>query len=201
MAQMKVFSWTNPSSGTAARLQDIGFEVSEILLTNQTSGGQFYWNSEMTDGYYITQSSGTVTTSNGFTPLAQSATYGATVSAFTNANPGVLTVNDTAIFGFAKGDTIRVEEIADDLTGTLSLNGEYVIASLTATTITTATNTSVTGYSVWVSGGRVTRVKDINNVPIPTENIAIRGMTLGTGVVGSNDDYVTGVARGQNSVT
>lgn len=200
MAQMKVVSWTNPSSGTAARNQSVGFQVSEILVTNQTSGGQTYWNSEMTDGYYITQSSGTVTTSNGFTPLSQNATYGATISAFTNANPGVITVNDTATFGYAAGDTIKVTEVADDLSGTNSLNNTFTIASITSTTITLVEDTSVTGYSVYVSGGVVIRVSDSSGTPIATQNFAIQGITLGTGVVGSDDDYMTAVIRGENNV-
>lgn len=200
MAQLKVVSWTNPSSGTAARNQSVGFAVAEVLVTNQTSGGQFYWNSSMTDGYYVTVSSGNVTTSNGFTPLSQNAKYGATISNFTNANTGVITVGDTATFGFAVGDTIKVSEVADDLTGTNSLNGTFVIQSLTSTTITTTTDTSVTGYSVYVSGGVVTRVSDTNGTAIPTENFAIEGMTIGTGAVGSNDDFMTAVFRGDNNV-
>ena len=200
MAQIKVVSWTNPSSGTAARNQSVGFQVSEALVTNQTSGGQYYWNSEMTDGYYVTQSSGNVTTSNGFTPLAQSSAYGATISGFTNASPGVITVNDTATFGFAAGDTIKVTDVADDGTGTNSLNNTFTIASITSTTITTTTDTSVTGYSVYVSGGKVIRVSDSAGAAIPIENFAIEGMTLGTGVVGTDSDYMTAVFRGENSV-
>lgn len=200
MAQMKVLTWTNPSSGTAARNQSVGFTVGEITVTNQTSGGQFYWNSSMADGYYVTVSSGNVTTSNGFTPLAQNAAYGATISAFSNANPGVITVDDTATFGFAAGDTVKVAEVADDGTGTNSLNNTFTVASVTATTITLVEDTSVTGYSVYVSGGRVTRVSDANGVAIPTENLAIDGITIGTGAVGSNDDVMMAVIHGENNV-
>ena len=82
----------------------------------------------------------------------------------------------------------------------MDLNENYVIASLTATTITTATDTSVTGYSVWVSGGVVTRVSDTNGVPIATLNVAIQGLTFGTGVVGTDSDVLTYVAFGSNSV-
>lgn len=200
MAQRKTLTWTNPSSGTAARNQSVGFSVSKILVTNVTDGGQFYWNSSMPDGYYVTVSSGNVTTTNGFTPLSQSSTYGATVSGFTNANTGVITVNDTATFGFAVGDTIKVAELADDLSGTNSLNNTFVIQSLTATTITTTTDTSVTGYSVYVSGGVVTRVSDVNGFAIATQNFAIQGILIGTGVVGTDSDVMVAEIAGDNNV-
>jgi len=201
MSQMKVGTYTNPSSGTAATNISFGFTVDAITVYNQTAGSIFSWNSSMADASYFTVTSGAYTSSNGFTPLAQNAAYGATISAFTNANPGVITVNDTATFGFAAGDTIEVSEVAeDDLTGTNSLNGTFTITSITATTITVTANTSVTGYSVWVSGGVVTRVSDTNGTPIATENKAIRGLTFGTGVVGANSDVVTYVATGSNSV-
>lgn len=200
MSQMKVSGYTNPASGTAATNISFGFQVDSVTVYNSTTGAISSWNSSMADASYFDVDAGSYTATNGFTPLSQSATYGATISAFTNASPGVITVNNTADFGFAVGDTIKVTEVADDLTGTVDLNENYVIASLTATTITTATDTSVTGYSVYVSGGVVTRVSDTNGTPIATQNIAIQGLTFGTGVVGANDDVVTYVALGSNSV-
>lgn len=200
MTQMKVATYTNPSSGTAATNISFGFQVDSITVYNSTAGGIYSWNSSMADASFFDVAAGTYTSTNGFTPLSQSATYGASISAFSNANPGVITVNDTATFGFAVGDTIKVSEVADDLTGTNSLNGTFTIASLTATTITTATNTSVTGYSVWVSGGIVTRVSDTNGTAIATQNFAIQGLTFGTSVVGTNSDVVTYVAFGSNPV-
>lgn len=200
MTQMKVAGYTNPSSGTAATNISFGFQVDSITVYNQTTGAISSWNSSMADASFFDVDAGTYTSTNGFTPVSQGATYGASISAFSNANPGVITVNDTAAFGFAVGDTIEVSEVADDLTGTNSLNGTYTIASLTATTITTTTNTSTTGYSVWVSGGVVTRVSDSNGKAIATENFAIQGLTFGTSVVGANSDVVTYVAFGSNSV-
>lgn len=200
MSQMKVSGYTNPASGTAATNISFGFQVDSITVTNSTTGAIRSWNSSMADASYFDVAAGEYTATNGFTPVSQSATYGATISGFTNANPGVLTVNDTATFGFAVGDTIEVSELADDLTGTNSLNNTYTIASLTATTITTATDTSVSGYSVYVSGGVVTRTSDTNVVSIATENFAIDGLTFGTGVVGADSDVVTYVAFGSNSV-
>lgn len=200
MSQMRVFGWTNPATAVV-RNQSIGFTASQITVTNITDGVQYYWDSSMADASYIQVDTGTYTNTNGFTPLAQSTAVGATISGFTNASPGVLTVNDTATFGFAAGDTIKVTEIADDGTGTISsLNSEYTIASVTATTITTATDTSTTGYSVYVSGGTVTRVSDTDGTAIPIENLAIGGITLGTGVVGTDDDVMTMVVHGENVV-
>jgi|32_taG_2_1085360.scaffolds.fasta_scaffold05252_2 hypothetical protein len=198
MAQMKVGTYTNPSSGTAATNISFGFTVDSITVYNVTAGSIFSWNSSMDDASYFTVTSGAYTSSNGFTPLAQSTAVGATISNITAANPAVITVNDTSTFGFAAGDTILVTEVADDLTGT-TLNAEYTIASVTATTITTATDTS-SGYSAYVSGGLVTRVSDTNGDAIPIQNQAIRGLTFGTGVVGANSDVVTYVAFGSNSV-
>lgn len=200
MSQMKVGTYTNPSSGTAATNISFGFDVDSITVYNQTAGSIFSWNSSMADASYFTVTSGAYTASNGFTPLTQSAAFGATISGFTNANPGVITVNDTATFGFAAGDTVEVSEVADDLTGTSSLNSTFTVASVTATTITLVEDTSVTGYSVYVSGGVVTRISDTNGDAVATLNQAIRGLTFGTGVVGANSDVVTYVAHGSNSV-
>ena len=91
-------------------------------------------------------------------------------------------------------------ELADDLTGTNSLNNTFTILSLTDTTITVEEDTSVTGFSVYVSGGVVTRISDINGLPIPTENFAIRGITLGTAVVGPNDANMVVIVKGENVV-
>jgi len=199
MSQMKVWGWTNPAAAVV-RYESIGFTVDEITVTNITDGWQKYWNSSMPDASYILVDSGAYTNTNGFTPLAQSTAVGATISGFTNANPGVLTVNTTGVFGFAAGDTVKVSELADDATGTLSLNNTFTVASVTATTITLVENTSVTGYSVYVSGGIVIRVSDTDGVGIPIENHAVGGILLGTDPVGGNDDVMVAVAHGSNSV-
>jgi len=199
MSQMKVWGWTNPATAVV-RNESIGFTVSEITVTNITDGWQKYWNSSMPDASYILVDSGAYTNTNGFTPLAQSTAVGATISGFTNANPGVITVNDTGVFGFAAGDTIKVSGVADDATGTLSLNNTFTVASITATTITLVENTSVTGYSVWVSGGKAVRVSDADGKAVPVENLAVLGITLGTDPVGGNNDIMVAVAHGENVV-
>jgi hypothetical protein len=199
MTQAKTTGWTNAASVTT-RTENVGFEVSEITTINVTDGGSFYWNSSMPDGYYLDVDAGTITTSNGFTPVSQGAMFGAAISGFSNANPGVITASNIAAFGFAAGDTVETSAIADDGTGT-SLNGTFTVASVTATQITLVENTSAPTYSVWVSGGYVSRVSDVNGDPVATENVAIRGILIGTGVVGGNDDVMVANIKGDNSVT
>lgn len=199
MSQMKVWGWTNPATAVVIH-KSIGFTVGEITVTDVTNGAQWYWNSSMPTASYVLVSSGAVTATNGFTPLAQSTAIGATISGFTNANPGVLSVNDTATFGFAAGDTIKVCEVADDLTGDASLNNTFTVASVTTTSITLVEDTSVTDYSVYVSGGKVIRVSDTDGTAIPVENHAIGGITLGTGVMGGNNAVMVAVAHGENCV-
>ena len=199
MAQIKRFSWTNPSSAVAKNL-DVGFTTAKIDIFNLTTVAALAWTADMADASIFNVGVPAYTTTNGVTPLAQDAAYGAIISGFTNANPGVLTVNDTATFGFAAGDTVKVAEVADDLTGTASLNNTFTVASVTSTTITLVEDTSVTGYSVYVSGGVVTRVSDTNGVAVATENLAIRGLTLGTSAVGGNSEVMVAVVYGEESV-
>lgn len=197
MSQVETFTWTN-ANPAVARNQSVGFKVAEATTVDTTNGGSWYWNDKMADGASLDVDAGTFSASNGFSPLLESANYAASISAFTNASPGVITVDDTALYGFAIGDTIKVEAVADDGSG-LSLNRDYVIASFTGTTITTDIDTS--SYSVWVSGGKVSRVSDVNGVAIPIENLARRGITVGTTPVGANSAVMVMVCRGKESVT
>jgi len=199
MAQMKQLSWTNASTAVALNF-DVGFDVAKIEIWDLTTPNRFEWTSNMADASVFVLGTLAYTTTNGVTPLAQSASYGPAISGFTNANPGVITVNDTATFGIAAGDTIKVAGVADDGSGTASLNNTFTVASVTATTITLVENTSVTGYSVYVSGGTVTRVTDTNGDAVALENKAIRGVTLGTSAVGANSASMVAVCYGEESV-
>ena len=199
MSQIKRFSWTNPSTAVARNL-DVGFQVAKIDIFNLTTAAALAWTADMAAASIFNVGVPAYTTTNGVTVLAQGSAYGATISGFTNANPGVITVNDTATFGFAAGDTVKVAELADDGSGTASLNNTFTIASVTATSITLVENTSVTGYSVWVSGGVVTRVTDSDGKAVPIENKAIRGLTLGTSAVGGNSESMVAIVFGDNSV-
>lgn len=196
MSQMETFEWTN-ATPALARNQSVGFEVAEIKIVNVTNGGSFYWNDTMPVASVLIVETGVVQVANGITPLSQSSSFGAAITAFTNANPGVITASGIATYGFAAGDTIKVVGVADDQTAT-SLNQTYTIASVTSTAITTATNTA--GYSVWVSGGTVVRVSDVAGTPIPTENKAIYGITIGTSAVGANAAVMSASVKGKNSV-
>lgn len=196
MAQVKRFAWTNPSTAVAKNL-DVGFTTAKIEIFNLSTAAALAWTANMANASIFNVGVPAYTTTNGVTPLAQDAAYGATISGFTNANPGVLTVNDTATFGFAAGDTVKVASLADDGTAT-SLNGQFTVASVTSTTITLVENTSA--YSVYVSGGVVTRVSDSSGNAVAISNKAIRGLTLGTSAVGGNSESMVAIVYGEEPV-
>jgi hypothetical protein len=199
MAQMKVGTYTNPSSGTAATNISFGFTVDSITVYNQTAGSIFSWNSSMADASYFTVTSGAYTSSNGFTPLSQNALFGPAITDVSNAASAVITASNLDQFSFAVGDTVNIVGVADDLTGTTLNLTEATVSAVDATTVTVSVNTS-SGYSTYVSGGTLVRVSDSNGDPVATDNVAIEGLTFGTGVVGTDSDVVTYVAFGSNSV-
>jgi len=197
MAQVKSFTWTNPNPAVARNL-DCGFDPVEITIVDLTNGGSWYWNSGFTDATVLDVDAGTIAGSNGVTPISQNAIYGAAITGFTNANPGVITASNIAQVGIVAGDTIKVSGVADDGSTANSLNDTYTVASVTATAITLNEDTS--SDSVYVSGGVASRVSDSNGDPVPTENFAIRGLTLGTSAVGANSASMTAVVRGEEPV-
>lgn len=189
----------------------VGFIPGLIQLTNlsqvsvpvATHGFKAMWQSGMVDGSaIITAYSGAladmtsfVAAPNGISllnPLGfEQAQYGATISGFSNAANGVITVDSTARLNIALGSKIRVAALADNQTGTGGLNGDYDVLSITATTITVVQST--VGKAVYVSGGFVTVLQNsLPTVPNPPFNIysnvptwfnsAIQGFTIGTGV-------------------
>jgi hypothetical protein len=197
MAQIKRFSWTNPAAAVARNL-NVGFKVAKVEIWDLTTPSRFEWTADMADASVFVLGTLAYTTTNGVTPLKQDAAFGATISGFTNANPGVITVNDTETFGFEAGDKVKVAELADDGTKSNGLNGEFTVASVTSTTITLVEDT--TAYSVFVSGGVVTRVADKDGKAVPIENQAIRGLTLGTSAVGANSASMVAICYGEESV-
>lgn len=196
MAQIKSFSWTNPNPAVARNL-DVGFTVAEITIVDTTNGGSWYWTTGMANGSVLDVDAGTIAGANGVTPLAQGAVFGAAITGFTNANPGVITASNISQVGIVAGDTIKVVAVADN-GAAASLNAEYTVASVTATTITTATNTAA--LSAYVSGGYVVRVRDSSGNPVATNNTGIRGVTLGTSAVGANSAAMVAIVKGSNSV-
>lgn len=198
MAQVKTFTWTNPSSAVARNL-DCGFDPVEVTIVDLTNGGSWYWNSGFTDASVLDVDAGTIASTNGVTPLSQSAIFGSAITAFTNASPGVITASNLSAVGIAAGDTIKVAGVADDGSGTsLNQDSTFTVASVSATQITLDQDTS--SYSVYVSGGFASRVSDTNGDPIPTENVAVRGLTLGTNAVGANSASMCAVVRGDEPV-
>ena len=203
MSQGKIINWNNPAAAVA-RDEDIGFSVDRIETIDTTAGGSFRWIKGMPNGSYLDVDAGTIALTNGFTPVVESAIYGAAISAFTNANPGVITVGNNQIkrLGIKQGDVIKVTAIAESSPANTGLNATYTVASINGNTITTATNT--TAFSVYVSGGFVTRISYVDDAgktqPAATQNIAIEGMQLGTAVVGGNNSVMVGYAEGSNNV-
>lgn len=192
--QLKTYAWTNPASAVAKNI-DLGFVPSAVWITNITDGQQYYWDENFTDGYVLDVDAGSMSTSQGVTPLNQSAGFLSEISAFTAANPGVITVADGSLF--SAGDTIVVTQIADDQSGS-SLNTEYPIASISGNALTTGTNTS--SYSAYVSGGVAYRKTDSAGNPVSFSNSAIHGVALGTTAVGGNSDSMSMLALGPDPV-
>lgn len=89
------------------------------------------------------------------------ARFGPVITAFSNANPGVISVdNSFQVFNLEK---IRVSGLADDQSGE-SLNGDYNVSIVTPTSITVVENTS--SRSVYISGGFVS-VQQLNEPTSP----------------------------------
>jgi hypothetical protein len=197
MAQLKTISWTNPASAVA-RNQSVGFAVARVTTYDVTAGNAFVWVYGMPNGYYMNVATGAVTTSNGWTPLAQQALFGAPITAVTRAADTVFTCSFLSQFAFAVGDTVKATEIADDATG-LTLNRNYTVLSVSATQVTMSDDTAA-GYSAYVSGGFLSQVSNVNGIPYPTVNVAIQGGTIGTGMVGGNASAMVAVFEGQMSV-
>lgn len=197
MAQMKTFSWTNPNPAVAKNVS-VGFSVARVTTYDVTAGNAFVWVYGMPNGYFMNVATGAVTTSNGWTPLAQQALFGAPITAVTRAADTIFTCSFLDQFSFAVGDTVKATEIADDQTG-LTLNKNYTVLSVSATQVTCTDDTS-SGYSAYVSGGFLSQIKNVNNVPYPTVNVAIQGGTIGTGMVGGNASAMVAVYEGQMTV-
>ena len=196
MSQTKTFSWTNPATAVAKNLST-GFKVAKITTVDITTGGSFQWMDTMATAAYLDVDGGTITTTNGFTPLAQKSIIGAAITNFTTANPGVITASNIEEIGVVAGDTIAVVGLADDQS-LITKNGTFTVASVTATTITL--NESTVGYSVYVSGGLVIRVSDSAGNAVPTCNVSVRGIIAGVDVVGANNAVMVAVVESSESV-
>jgi hypothetical protein len=228
MAQT-LFTTVQLNSASPANIYvKVGFVPAKIELINltqvqtptNTHGWKAIWQQGMIAGSAILTTYETATNindvttykaTNGITLLnplgSEQGQYGAVVSGFTNANPGVLTVDSTFAAGITAGCIIRVSLVADNEAGTTSLNGDYYVASVTATTITLGTapaglwpvnswtlplsSLNTSAASVYISGGVVTVLQNANaTLPNPPHSIysnvpswyneAIQGFTIGT---------------------
>jgi hypothetical protein len=233
MAQT-LFTTVNLNAAAASNIYvKVGFVPARIELINLTKTGlgsgptatvgwRSLWVQGMATGSSLNTvyATGTTTTvpidgtlynaTNGITLLnplgSEMGQYGAVVSGFTNASPGVLTVDSTLAAGITAGSVIRVALVADNQSSAVSLNGVYYVASVTATTITLGTypgplpfpytgvvvqSPNTTASSVYISGGVVTLLQNANlTIPNPPHDIysnvpswyneAIQGFTIGT---------------------
>ena len=197
MAQIYTTSWTNPATAVAKNVS-VGFEVVRVQTIDVTNGGSWMWVYGMPNGFYINVATGAVTTSNGWTPLAENTLFAAPITAVTKGADTVFTCSYLDQFSFAVGDTVFATAMADDLTGT-TLNGTYTVKTVSATQITCEESTA-SGYSVYVSGGFLSQVSDADGKPYPQANVAIEGGTVGTGMVGANSAAMVAIFEGSNPV-
>ena len=212
MSQMKTYSFTSAASPANVDI-NVGFDVAFVELINETGQGssanpgvvkRARWSDTManaeaalvknTDGAATDTSS--FITSNGFSMITDSATYGSAISAYTNANPAVITVSDAAGAGFAVGDTVQIAEMAYSGAGT-NPNQQYVIASISGNAITTTEDSSA--YGVRVSGGNLFRVSDVNGKPVAIVNRGQRKLRIGTGLQAASS-VIHVIMWGKNSV-
>ena len=209
MAQQATFKWTN-AAAAAARTQLLGFAPAHIVILGDSGVvARFEWNDQMAEGSVIVTSqlgAMTKSTADGITynssPVGQfgQPLVGAGAAAFTNANPGVITVSDGSVF--RAGDVISVSGVANTAVGE-TLNGQYTIASISGDALTTTTNT--TAYGVRVSGGNASLVSRVdaegNLSPSVVSNSAGFSVLIGTAAVGANDQEMVMTVWGKNNVT
>jgi hypothetical protein len=212
MAQMKTYSFTSAASPVNKDI-DVGFDVAFVELINQTGQGssanpgvvkRARWSDTMANGEaaLVKNTDGAATdtssfiTTLGFSMITDTATFGSAISAFTNANPAVITVTDAVGAGFAVGDTVQIAEMAYSGAGT-NPNQTYVIASISGNAITTTEDSS--SYGVRVSGGNLFRVSDSEGKPVAIVNRGQRKLRIGTGLQAASSEIHV-IIWGKNSV-
>lgn len=82
------------------------------------------------------------------------ARFGSNVLGITNANPGVVTVDNVP--PLAIGEMIRIACAVDNQSGGLSFNGDYTITNITGTQISLDVDTSL--FNSYISGGFMTQL-------------------------------------------
>jgi len=188
------------SAGTAYNLE-LGFIPETVEVWNYTKWEtdatkvKFYWHRGMAAGYALselcedTAANHAIETTNGFTVLSNDSfsTGNQTVSGITQAEPPVVTVTSTS--GWSDGDIVEFHDIG----GMVELNNNrYSVTVINSTTfslqnIATGDNIDASAYNAFAAGSELNIAKNLN---IATDNAGFYGITLGTTVVGANDDVL-----------
>lgn len=221
------------STGAAVTLP-LGFVPDHFIVTNWTAlatdatavfRSEFFRNA--TPSGHASQLSKTITTgavtqapitSNGFTPVSLGADWQNTqytITAITNANPGVVTVADRAptnTLNLANGMTVTISSVV----GMQQVNtNRYIVANYVAGAGTTATFSlydlygnpvDTSAFGTYVSGGIINQISYPPTAPVlnastgavitpgqPAGNqydIGYEGIILGTGVVGASTNVL-----------
>ena len=157
-----------------------GMPSGAALITDFGASATFFRGDSYitTGGITLLNQLGSTVGPYGIQQGTEQAQYGANLTGFTNANPGVLTVDSTYNANITAGSVIRVANVADNQGGTSSLNGNYYVASVTGTTITlgtppagfvwqnsnfsTLSSLNTSGFNTYISGGSVTLLQNAN---------------------------------------
>jgi len=194
------------SAGATAYTLEVGFVPDTVEVWNytkfETDGTKvkFYWHRDMTAGYALSEicdDTGTnraIETSNGFTPLetVSIASNKATLNAFTQAVNGQGTT--AAAHGFSVGDKIRLRDIG----GMVELNDQLVKILTVPATTTFTIDLDTTGYTTFAAGSALNSVEDVSKVVTASGSYRV---TLGTTIMGANDDILFVEARQADQYT
>jgi len=181
------------SAGAAYNL-DIGFEPTTLTVWNstkwETDGTKvlFFWHKGMASGYSLSEVADdtainrVIDTTNGFTPYDTSAVSGnyQTASGITKANPGVVTITSTT--GWEAGNALRFGGLTEMTELNVTQKPIYIKEIIDGTTFSIL-DTSTYGTAE-TTGGTVYNLSKV------VEASGFKGMTLGTTVIGANDDII-----------
>lgn len=176
------------SAGSAYNLI-VGFVPTRVEILNLTkwatdgSSVKFYWDESMADGYAYAEkcedssSDKAIITSNGVTPYEASnfASNQYTITGISKASNAVVTCTNTASVGdFVHiSGVVGMEEIND---------ASYKVLAASASSITIEVNS--TNFGTYTSGGIAA------NESATTVDNGGQGVTLGTSVIGSDNDIL-----------
>ena len=209
--QYRKGTFTTTATPTAMNI-DLGFEPSKFILTNYTrtaapSGAvtQAQYFAGMSDASALLQKilidadvtvnyvSQSAITTNGFTPYSTGASFDvttSTITAATNALPGVITVS--AVNKLVEGATVTISNVG----GMTQLNtNRYVVTNLVTTgpitfelydTFGNAVDT--TNFGTYTSGGQANVISNTETPPGLEYDEGSSGITLGTGLFNSSID-------------